>query len=96
MTAELLPVDYRYIAARLGVSMSTVRARVEWLIDHHNFPQPLPAPDVARKPRWLRPAVDAWFDGLVPADLAAASRGATLRGASAELDRRAAQMGASA
>jgi predicted DNA-binding transcriptional regulator AlpA len=91
LPADLQAVSLAYVAARLGVSLSTARRRVAWLSARHGFPAPLPAPGL-RSPRWLRVGVDGWFARQAPRDALLAAQGAALHGWSATLAARAAQL----
>jgi hypothetical protein len=74
-------VSLWYIATRLGVgerSEQWVLNYVRHLIANEGFPKPFPyiglqqkraRKDVHLQSRWLRAAVDAWFDGFLPPHL---------------------------
>jgi hypothetical protein len=73
-------VSLWYIATRAGVSSRSdnwVLNYVRQLIANEGFPKPLPyfdlqgrkRPTIHNNSRWLRAAVDAWFDGFLPPQL---------------------------
>lgn len=97
-----------YIARRLGYgerSEGWLVSYVDCLISHEGFPPPLPLYRVTggsrRKVdrlggghRWNRDAVDAWFDGTIPPKLAAVVEDGLAARYAAQLDARAAALGA--
>lgn len=65
------------------------------LIDQCGFPKPLPhlairkaglVEHVTNQSRWLRPAVDQWFDDFLPPETAVALDAAAMAAAGAEMD----------
>jgi hypothetical protein len=95
-------VSLWYIAGRLGRSDRSqhwVVRHVERLIDGEAFPKPLPDYRAGRKraginnhSRWLRTAVDAWFDGLIPPHLVPVVESRQAANDAARLDQRAAEL----
>jgi hypothetical protein len=71
-------VSLWYIATRAGVSHRSqgwILNYVRLLVKNEGFPAPLPTfrlvtgervPGIVPASRWLRGAVDAWFDGYLP------------------------------
>ncbi len=85
-------VSLFYIGHRLGHPGRTerwLRARVDWLTSHYDFPAPLPAPRASER-RYSRRAVDAWFDRRLPPGAASANGDCTAM--AAILDARAANL----
>lgn len=94
-----------YIRQRLGrddYKSGRMVTYVSRLIEKRGFPQPLPSMSV-RKPdlidgvtvnsRWLRPAVDQWFDDFLPPAAALALDEAARKAAAADMDAAAANLG---
>lgn len=96
-------VSLWYIATRAGIadrSDNWVLNYARMLVANNHFPAPLPYYGLSGKTRdgihfgsrWIRAAVDAWFDGLMPPHLAlVANDTATARDAHL-LDQRAGQL----
>jgi hypothetical protein len=95
-------VSLWYIATRAGVgdrSDNWVLNYVRELHANESFPGPLPYYDSRKKrpgihlqSRWLRAAVDAWFDGFLPPHLVTVSDERTLSRDAELLDRAAAEL----
>jgi len=97
-----------YPAGRLGHrerSFEWIANQIQLLIDNDGFPEPLALYDTAQrkvdritpKSRWNVDAVDAWFDGTVPAHLTEAHQSRLVSMHAAQLDANAAALsGASA
>jgi len=108
--ADLKPnaasVGLGYIANRAGVaerSIAWIIAYVRLLQENDGFPPPIIRYNVSSRrrvdtitfaSRWNRFAVDTWFDGLVPPELAAAGQDLQARRDAARLDARAQEMAA--
>jgi hypothetical protein len=71
-----------FIRHELGQHGYSDRRMVDYvrkLIDHHDFPRPIPAmkkggalsADVTRNSTWVRIAVETWIEGFLPPDGAA-------------------------
>lgn len=93
-------VSLWYIATRAGVSGRSdnwILSYVRMLVANDDFPAPLPNYDLGGKKkdgilfssRWLRAAVDAWFDGFLPPRLAAVADDRQLERDADILDQRA-------
>lgn len=84
------------IGRRLGVRDMSARrlcGYVTQLIDQRGFPKPLPAyrgkklhDEVIIHSRWVKPAVDAWFDTFLPPEALAALDAQARQAAAAEMD----------
>lgn len=99
--------DVAAIARRLGVDRRSRPWQVRYvakLIEERGFPKPLPtmlgdAVTEDIKPtwsRWIREAVDAWFDGQLPPSAVAALTAAETAEVDAKIAGRLAQMGTAA
>lgn len=97
-------VSLWYIARRAGViewSETRILAYVRLLHAQEGFPPPIPSfrsgalrRGIHFKSRWVRFAVDAWFDGRVPPQLAEAANDLQSRRDAELLDARAAELAA--
>jgi hypothetical protein len=95
-------VSLWYIATRAGVgdrSDNWVLNYVRELHANEQFPSPLPYYDCRKKrpgihlqSRWLRAAVDAWFDGFLPPHLVTVADDRALGRDADLLDRRAGEL----
>lgn len=93
-------VSLWYIATRAGIadrSDAWVLNYARMLVANNNFPAPLPYYSFTGKARegihfgsrWLRAAVDAWFDGLMPPHLCVIANDAAIARDGLKLDQRA-------
>lgn len=94
-------VSLWYIATRAGVSGRSdnwILNYVRMLVANDGFPSPLPNYSLSRRrkltgilysSRWLRTAVDAWFDGFLPPQLVGVVEDRQLQRDAALLDQRA-------
>lgn len=96
--ADADTVTLWHIKRRLGATGSDKRicAFVTELIDKKGFPPPLPAysarrvvEHVIKHSRWIRVAVDTWFDNFLPPEASAAIDAAAMAAAAADMDDRA-------
>lgn len=96
-------VSLWYIATRAGLSGRSdnyVLNYVRHLSANENFPPALPRyslkggkqTDITFQSRWLRTAVDAWFDGFLPPHLVAVAVDAQAARDAQTLDQRAEQL----
>lgn len=95
--------SFYYVKSLLGVhrfSDDRTASYLQTLVDEHNFPPPLPTPLVKGRitlkahprSRWVRPAVDAWFEGYMPPAAAAAMDAKAMAEAAAAMDANAANL----
>jgi hypothetical protein len=105
MATRQLPDDYpvslSYVRTKLGILHFGDRRSIAYvtkLIEQRGFPKPLPGMStrqaklidgVTTKSRWLRVAVDQWFDDYLPREVAASVEEARRVKAGAEMDERA-------
>jgi hypothetical protein len=99
-------VSLWYIATRAGVSDKSDNWILNYVRELHaneKFPAPLPYYDSRKKrpgihlqSRWLRAAVDAWFDGFLPPHLVTVANDRELERDAHRLDRAAELLGAGA
>lgn len=96
-----------YIATRAGISDRSdqwVLNYIRELIAQENFPAPLPYFGLNAKrrvginihSRWIRPAVDAWFEGMLPPNLVAAVADRQAANDAVKLDERAGELAGAA
>jgi hypothetical protein len=89
-------VVHRHARRRFARSENWVLNFVRQLHANEKFPSPLPYYDSRKKrsgihlqSRWLRTAVDAWFDGFLPPHLVTVADDRQLEPDAARLDQRA-------
>lgn len=96
-----------YIATRAGISERSPNWILNWIrlaIANEGFPQPFPyyglnarrRQGVTLHSRWLRSAVDAWFDGFLPPHLVTVAEDRVTARDALTLDRRADELAAAA
>lgn len=96
-----------YIAGRAGISdrsAAWILSTIRQLIAQEGFPKALPhfdlqgrkRPEINLHSRWVRPAVDAWFDGQMPPHLAEVAANRQAANDAQKLDARAGELAGAA